>query len=334
MTWRAGWWLRMFVGVRTVESRQHAGRPRRRPPPRACGVVRVVDGYVDDAAVDGLNSPAAEADLQICSRMGFEPMETLTLEKRDGIAVVLLDRPPVNAVNHAMRVELKELFDELSQDREVGAVVLGANGDRAFSAGVDLREMKEGRPSGPDLPIETTLDPGWEWRRAQHAVRHCSVPVIGAVEGVAIGAGFGLVGVCDLIIASTSAKFALTEINVGLLGGASKAFRLVGPHKARMMMFSGQIQSAEEFYRLGAIEQLVEPGQALDAAVDLAKIFASKSPLAMRLAKESILRIEGDETEIRYRTEQDYTTRLKGFNDSKEAMSAFLEKRDPEWTWS
>lgn len=261
-------------------------------------------------------------------------METLSIEKSEGVAVVRLDRPPVNAVNRKMQVELREVFDELSQDRGIGAVVLGATGDRAFCGGIDLNETSSGPQTDLDGPIQATLDPGWEWRRTQHAIRHCSVPVIAAVEGPAIGAGFGLVGVCDLIIASTNASFALTEINVGLLGGASKALRLVGPHKARMMMFSGRRQSAEEFYRLGAVEELVEPGQAIEAAVALGSAFASKSPLALRLAKESILRIETEETEIQYRTEQDYTNRLRGLNDAHEAMASYLEKRAAVWTWS
>jgi len=263
-----------------------------------------------------------------------EAMETLKLERRDGVAVVLMDRPPVNAVNRTMQLELRTLFDELSQDRAIGAVVLGAAGERAFCGGIDLKETSSGRPVNPQGPVQALLDTGWEWRSAQHAIRHCSVPVIAAVDAPAIGAGFGLVGVCDLIVASTRASFALTEINVGLLGGASKALRLVGPQKARMMMFSGRRQSAEEFYRLGAIEELVEPGDAVEVAVALGASLATKSPLALRLAKESILRIETEETENQYRTEQDYTARLRGLNDSREALASYLEKRDPDWTWT
>jgi enoyl-CoA hydratase len=266
--------------------------------------------------------------------MDTQTLQTLTVEKCHGIAVVTLDRPPVNAINRQMQLELTTVFDALSQDREIGAVVLAAAGSKAFSAGIDLREQAARNGPATDAPIEATLDVGWEWRTTQHAIRHCSVPVVAAVEGPAIGAGFGLVGVCDVIIASESASFALTEINVGLLGGASKALRMVGPYKARMMMLTGRFQSAAEFHRLGAVEQLVPPGEALGAARAIAEDMATKSPLALRLAKESILRIEGDEMEARYRTEQDYTTRLRGFNDSAEAMASFTEKRDPRWTWS
>src|SRR5687768_10948336 len=105
-------------------------------------------------------------------------LETLTLERGDGVAVVTLARPPVNAVNRRMQLELKATFDALSQDRSINAVVLAASGERAFCAGIDLRDTAAQLPVPDDAPIEATLDPGWEWRRAQAAIRHCSVPVI------------------------------------------------------------------------------------------------------------------------------------------------------------
>lgn len=258
-------------------------------------------------------------------------METLDILVEDGIATVTLNRPPVNAVTLQMQRELRSAFDELGDDPKVRAVVLAGSGDRAFCGGIDLKEMSA-ESSGQ--PLRSTTNPGWEWRAAQHAIRHCAVPVIAAVERPAIGAGFGLVGVSDLIIASTNASFGLTEINVGLLGGASKALRLVGPHKTRMMMFTGRLQSAEEMYRFGAVEEVVAPGAALDTALQIAREIATKSPLAMRLAKESIVRIETDVSEDQYRTEWDYTNRLRTYKDSQEAMNAYLEKREPEWTLS
>jgi enoyl-CoA hydratase len=160
------------------------------------------------------------------------------------------------------------------------------------------------------------------------------VPVVGAVERAAIGAGFGLVGVCDLVIAGEEATFGLTEINVGVLGGASKALRLLGPSKARRMLFLGEMVPAPELHRLGGVEEVVPTGQAEARAVQLAAQIASKSPIALRLAKESVLRIEGDEMMQRYRTENDYTNRLRTYNDSTEAIDAFLDKRPPRWTWS
>jgi enoyl-CoA hydratase len=263
--------------------------------------------------------------------------ETLLVERADGVATVTLNRPPVNAVNRTMQLELTRAFDALSQDRGIGAVILTGSGDRAFSAGIDLDDTARHGPAGErggETPLRALIDDGWEWRHAQHAVHHCAVPVIAAVEGAAVGAGFGLVGVCDLIVASERARFALTEINVGLLGGSSKAIRMIGPYKARMMMFGGEFVEASEFHRLGAVEAVVAPGQALAHALAIGRKLATKSPLALRLAKESILRIEDGRMERDYRTEQDYTHRLRGFQDSSEALASYREKRQPHWTWS
>lgn len=269
--------------------------------------------------LDGPNGPAS--------------WQAIDVELASGYAIVRLNRPPVNAVNRQMRVELRTAFEWLSQRRDVNSVVLSAAG-KLFCAGVDLKDMAAGTSAPTDQDVHALLDPGWEWRQTQHAMRHCSVPVIAAVDGKAIGAGFGLVGSCDLIVASEQAEFGLTEINVGLLGGASKALRMVGPYKARMMFFGGRLISAQEMYRLGVVERVVENGGAEAAAVELAQDLATKSPIALRMAKESLLRIEGDDVESQYRTEQDYTNRLRGYNDSKEAMSAFIEKRSANWTWS
>jgi enoyl-CoA hydratase/carnithine racemase len=260
-------------------------------------------------------------------------MDTLEVEAGGGVAVVRLNRPPVNAVNQTMMRELQASFDALSQDRSVGAVVLAGRGDKAFCGGIDLSE-NVARPVDDGGDLRGVLDPLWEWRQAQYSIHQCLVPVVAAVERPAIGAGFGLVGSCDMVVAGTAATFGLTEINVGVLGGASKALRLLGPSKARRMLFLGELLPAAELYRLGGIEEVVPEGQAEPRAVELARQMATKSPIALRLAKESILRIEADEMMQRYRTENDYTIRLRTFNDSEEAIRAYRDKRPPRWTWS
>ncbi len=259
-------------------------------------------------------------------------MDTLVVEREGPVAVIRLDRPPVNAVTRQMMSELRDCFTGLAEDRDVNCVVLSAAGTKAFCAGIDLAEAS--RTATEQRSVADTLDPGRYWRETQRCIHHCPVPVIAAVDRAAIGAGFGLVGVCDLIVASETATFALTEINVGLLGGAAKALRMLGPFKARMMLFSGESLTASDLYRLGAVETVVPPGAAEREAVMLARRLASKSPIALRLAKESVLRIEGGALENSYRTEQDYTQRMRTFNDSGEARAAFAEKRDPIWTWS
>jgi enoyl-CoA hydratase len=263
-------------------------------------------------------------------------MESIEIEYlAGGVAVIRLANPPVNAVSKLMMRELREIFVDLSERRDVGAVVLSAKGDRAFCAGIDLSEVAKRGSADGSGSIAESLDPGRAWRDTQAAVRYCPVPVIAAIDGPAIGAGFGLVAVCDIMIASARARLGLTEINVGLLGGSSKALRMVGPYKARMMFFSGDLVAAEELYRLGAIERLVPDGTTEHAAVELATRFAAKSPIALRLAKESLLRIEAMDFDVEaaYRTEQDYTNRLAGFEDAHEARRSFFEKREPTWTW-
>lgn len=259
-------------------------------------------------------------------------MNTITIEQDERVVTVTLDRPPVNAVTLEMQRELAAFFAGLAEDKSVGAVVLAASGDRAFCGGIDLKEVAQKGAAGDS--VQSLTNPGWQWRETQRLIRHAPVPVVAAVEGPAIGAGFGLVAVCDIIVAAERATFALTEINVGLLGGGSKALRLLGPHKARTMLFTGRPVTADDMYRLGAVEEVTGNGEALAVARDLAAEIAAKSPLAMRMAKESMVRIEGDEVERQYRTEWDYTNRLSHLDDSREAMSAFIEKREPQWSWS
>jgi enoyl-CoA hydratase/carnithine racemase len=264
-------------------------------------------------------------------------MNNITVDRRDGVVTVRLANPPLNTLTRPMMRELQDTFVGFGADREVRAVVLAAEGERAFCAGLDLNRRLDGS-DGESVDREPSpqelLDHGRLWRETQWAVRHCPVPVIAAVEGAAVGGGFGLVGVCDIIFASERARFGLTEINVGLLGGASKALRMLGPFKARMVFFTGELLPASELYRLGAVEEVTPPGQAEARAMELAQTLARKSPIAMRLSKESIVRIEHMGLEEAYRTEQDYTVRLSTFNDSREAMAAWVEKREPHWTWT
>lgn len=166
------------------------------------------------------------------------------------------------------------------------------------------------------------------------SILDCPLPVIAAVNGKAIGAGLVLVACCDLIVASENATFSVPEIKVGVLGGARHLQRLVGPFKTRKMFFTGEAVSAQEFYRLGAVEEIVAPEKLMDAALGLAASIARNSPIGLRLAKESLTRVEDLGLKEGYRIEQDYTGRVTRYNDSTEARHAQIEKREPNWTWS
>jgi enoyl-CoA hydratase len=267
-------------------------------------------------------------------------MDHVHVEHRDGVAIVTLDRPPVNALDQQTFEELGEAFGELSTQRRAGAAVLRATGDKAFCAGVDLEDSpRRFRPDGrreeggPQGDARYQVDPGLVVRDCFWAIYDCAIPVIAAVDHAAIGAGLALVGCCDLVMASSRARFALTEINVGVLGGVRHAQRMVGPYLAKRMFLTGEFVGADEIYRRGAIDRIVEPEQLFDTAMDLARTIASKSPIAVRLAKESANRVEELSLKDGYRTEQDYTQRVRRHSDADEARRAFLEHRSPRFNW-
>jgi len=258
-------------------------------------------------------------------------MAHVSVEVADLVATVTFDRPPVNAVDFEAMREIESVFRGLNDRKEINCAIFTAAGTRAFIAGADLK-------AGPHPPTNgipsRMMDPHRSIRDALQAIRECQVPVIGAINGPAIGAGLALAGACDIMIAAESATFGLTEINVGLLGGAAHLQRLVGTYKMRKMFFTGELVPAQELYRLGAVEQVVPIVELMPAARRLALQIASKSPLALRVAKESANRVEHLPTDEAYRIEQTYTARLLDTADAKEAVTAYLEKRPPKWTWS
>lgn len=258
-------------------------------------------------------------------------MTAISVDITDHVATVVIDRPPVNAVDTATLAEIRDAFLGLNEDREVRVAIFTGAGTRAFIGGADLKSMDgDDRASWPPSRI---IDRGRIARDAMWAIYDCAIPVVAAVNGPAIGAGLALAAVCDIILAAETATFGTTEINVGLLGASSHLSLLVGRHKARELFFTGELVRAEELHRLGAIRQVVPQAELLDAARELAGRLAAKSPIALRLAKESMNRVEFLPLKDAYRTEQDYTARLLGFEDSREARRAYLEKRDPEWKW-
>ena len=254
----------------------------------------------------------------------------LRVEIADHVAVVTLDRPPVNAVDHATLAEMTDAFRALDDDRDVRVAVFTAAGDRAFMAGLDL---KASRPGRDESPARFVTDPGLPAREPMWAIVDCAVPVIGAINGPALGAGLAFAVCCDILVAADHATFATTEINVGLLGASAHLSRLVGRHKAREMFFTGEAVTAQELHRLGAIRSVVPRAELMATALELAQALAAKSPLALRLAKESMNRVEDVPLRDAYRIEQDYTHRLQGFDDAQEARDAFLERRPPVWRW-
>lgn len=259
-------------------------------------------------------------------------MSDVSTTIEEHIATVVLDRPPVNAVTPQTLIEIRDTFRALDENKDVRVAIFTGAGTRAFIGGVDLRSMDE--PVVPEsAPPSRLLDRGRVARDAMQAIAACAVPVIGAINGPAIGAGLAFAAVCDVLVASETATFGTTEINVGLLGASAHLSLLVGRHKARELFFSGELITAAELERLGAVRAVVAQDTVVKAAREFAATLAAKSPIALRLAKESMNRVEHLPLWEAYRIEQDYTARLMQFDDSAEARRAFLEKRPPAWQW-
>ncbi len=249
--------------------------------------------------------------------------EVIRCEVSDYIARVTMDRPPVNALSREFQEEMMLVFDTISDRDDVRVAVLTGAG-KHFCAGADIKS----RASGERQPGE-----GWQHsrrgREAFHSIVECKVPVIGAINGSALGAGLAIAASCDILIAAENCSLGLPEINVGLLGGGRHAMRLFGHSKARRMMFTGQRLNGHDLYRLGVVEECVPADQLIDTAMALAKEIAAKSPIAMQLAKHAMNAIEFMSLRDGYRFEQSMTAELSKYEDSKEAMRAFVEKRDP-----
>lgn len=263
-------------------------------------------------------------------------MNNVRVEISDRIAVITLDRPPVNALTAEAFRDIEQVFTELGRTRDASVVIFTGTGDRTFCAGVDLQDSarRHARELADGDTVIDMLDPGTVPRNCFAAVRHCPLPVIGAVNGAAVGAGVALLACCDILIASDTARFSMPEIKAGVLGGGRHLQRLVGSHKARRMFFTGEFVPAEEFYRLGALEAVVPPEALMRTARELATEIARNSPIGLRLGKEALNRVEDLALEDGYRIEQDYTGRVTRFKDSDEARRARLEKREPHWSWS
>lgn len=252
--------------------------------------------------------------------------EFLKIERRDHIATVSFDRPPVNALNDQVFTEIRDVFGTVAEDWDTRVVIFRSSVDRAFCAGADLKTRGLEPPPVP-LPTDARKVP----RDAMWAIMDCPVPVIAAVNGPALGGGLCLAAVADIIIASERATFGCPEIGVGLLGAGSHLKRMIGPYRMRELYFTGRPVSAAEMYEMGGLSRVVAPEKLDATAREIATEIASKSPPAMRLAKESLNRVDEMPFRDAYRTEQDYTARLGHYDDSKEAMAAFREKRTPDF---
>lgn len=248
--------------------------------------------------------------------------DLIRLEVADRIAVITLDRPPVNAMNRAMRARLIEIFDEISDRDDVRVAVL-TSALKLFCAGADLKD----RPD-PDMP--GAFDGHNRITRETHnCIVECKKPVIAAVNGAALGLGFALMAHCDIMLASEDAVFGMPEIDVGLAGGAAMLHMILGRSHMRRLFFTGDRIPAAELYRMNVLEAVLPPDRLMPEAMALAARIAGKAPLALRYAKQSCNMAELMAAKDAYRFEQEFTVALSRTEDAQEARRAVLEKRAP-----
>jgi enoyl-CoA hydratase/carnithine racemase len=262
--------------------------------------------------------------------MNLPSCETLALEPRgEHLLLVKLNRPEVlNALNTEMGVELNDLWSRLTADAgKLRCVVLTGAGEKAFCAGADLKER-----DGMSVEVWRAQHEGFE--RAFVALVECPVPVIAALNGVAMGGGLELALCCDFIFAARGARLALPEASRGLMPGGmgtQNLGRAVGERRAKEMILSGRPIEAEQGYAWGLVNRVCEPAKLLEEALATAQAIAGNAPLSVRQAKKSIHYGLDMDLLTGYRFEIEAYNRLIDTEDRREGVRAFVEKRKPDF---
>ncbi len=246
---------------------------------------------------------------------------------KESYARITINRPEVmNALNLEVRKEILDALDLAEQDEQVRAVVLTGSGEKAFSAGADIKMFQEMSPYLAKEYLKVT-------KSAAERIENFAKPVIAAVNGYAIGGGLELLMACDMAIASENARFGQGEINVGIIpgvGGTQRLPRLVGIQKAKELIFTGDIIDAKEALRIGIVNAVVPYSQLNQIVETLVTKIASKSSIMLSLAKEALNRSSSG-----LKFGLDFESILFSFcfstEDQKEGASAFLEKRKPNF---
>lgn len=253
--------------------------------------------------------------------------EYVSVEVVDGVATMLLQRPPMNALNRQMQEEIREVASSLSGRREVGAVVVHG-GPKVFAAGADIKEMA-------DMSYQEMLRASSDLQDCFTAVARIPQPTIAAITGYALGGGCELALCCDLRIAAEDARLGQPEITLGIIpgaGGTQRLPRLIGVARAKDLILTGRHVDAQEALDMGMVNAVVPSGEAYDSALRLARKLAAGPALALRAAKEAI--DHGLDTDLATGLDIE-RVRFAGLfatEDQRIGMQAFMEKRTPEFT--
>ncbi len=252
--------------------------------------------------------------------------EHILVETRDKVGLITLNRPKaLNALCAALIDELAKALDEFEADETIGCIVLTGS-EKAFAAGADIKEMRD--KTYMEAYLEDFITEGWE------RLSHTRKPVIAAVGGYALGGGCEIAMMCDMIIAAETAKFGQPEITLGTIpgsGGTQRLTRFVGKSKAMDLCLTGRMMDAQEAERCGLVARVVPAESLLDEALAAARTIAGLSRPSVLMAKEAVNRAYETTLAEGIRFERRLFHSTFGTEDQKEGMSAFAEKRKPDW---
>jgi len=255
-------------------------------------------------------------------------MSDLRIEILDEIAVLTLDRPPVNALALATYTELGDRLRELGNTEAISVIVLSSASTRAFSAGADINEL--GQLVGEEA---READEGRQRlaRETYDELLNVPQPTIAVIDGPAIGAGAVVASCCDIRIGTHRASFCLPELDMARCGGGRHMMRHLPQGVVRRMYFTAETLSAEQAERYGLLLLVDDETNPLEAALHLARVIADKSPIALRLGKAALNASEHLTVSAGYAVEQEYTLRLARTDDAREALAARREGRPPRF---
>ena len=252
-------------------------------------------------------------------------MSVVLVEREPPVGIVLLNRPEaLNALNDEVMGSLVDALLELDEDDEIRCIVLGGS-EKAFAAGADIGQMAEA--SAMDMYEARRID-RWD------AIRRIRTPLVAAVSGFCLGGGNELAMACDLIIASETARFGQPETGLGIIpgaGGTQRLTRAIGKAKAMDVILSGRFLTAEEAERAGLVARVVAKEAWLEEAKAVARAIAEKGPIAQRLAKEAVNRAYESTLETGLDYERKALYLAFASEDAREGLTAFTEKRKPDF---
>lgn len=251
----------------------------------------------------------------------------ILVEREGPLGIITLNRPDkLNALNEDVRQRIMAAVDEFAEDDSVRVAILHGNGEKAFVAGADVEEFASRTPAEQRAVYER--------RRVYEAVAEFPKPIICAIHGFCLGGGNELALACDIRVADRTARFSQAEIRLGIIpgaGGTQRLARLVGPGQALRIALSGDFIDAEEAYRIGMVEFLVDEGEHLEKAKDIAGRMARWSPVALRLVKKSVQAAMEMPLEAGLKYERELFLEAFASEDGQEGVRAFVEKRKPEF---